>query len=47
LYSSTDLHISATASRLIGECQAQALLSSRAFNELARRDRRHRGETAD
>jgi hypothetical protein len=47
LYSSTDLHISATASRLIGECQAQALLASHAFRELARPDARHHGQTTD
>jgi len=34
LYSPEDLHISAAASRMIGECQAQAFLSSAAFVRL-------------
>jgi hypothetical protein len=34
LYSSYDLHISAVASRMIGHCQASALLASDAFKKL-------------
>ena len=34
LYSSYDLHISAVASRMIGRCQANALLASDAFRKL-------------
>ena len=34
LYDSNDLHISATASRLIGRCQAEALLASDEFKKL-------------
>jgi hypothetical protein len=36
LYSAEDLHISATASRLIGRCQADTLFESQAFNKIVK-----------
>jgi hypothetical protein len=37
LYSSLDLHISAAASRLIGQCEAEAMLADDRFARIARR----------